>query len=933
MNLFILSLLFKVVLILGVSGTCTYITQADGQYCWDLSVACGIDLNTLYSYNPSLGTDCSGLIAGQKVCCTSGGIAPNQNSDGSCYSYKIQSGDYCNKIAADFGITVDQLLQYNTQTWGWLGCDNIQLDQNICVSTGTPPKPTADPAATCGKTAPGNLYDSACPLNACCSQWGYCGMGEEFCTTTTSATNNPGTTGCQSHCEMGYNANTGPPSEFIKLGYYETWNPSRDCLTMDINQLQLLIDSEKYTHMHYAFGVISDYHPYVEDQTMWQQFLQLKNVKKIISFGGWSFSTEDATRPIFGDAVLTDQFVSNLVNMVQTYGLDGVDIDWEYPGATDLKGWADSTPTVHPNDGENYLNFLRKLRSAMPSQYSVSICAPASYWYLKNFPIAEMNQYLTYIVFMTYDLHGQWDINIESLGPKLLSHVSKPETINALAMITKAGMDSNKVLMGVASYGRAFWQSDPNCSGPTCTFTAQGATPGRCTKESSYLGYGEIEEIIKSGNYRDMYYDSESDSDILLYGTNDWVAYTNISTTMNGRYEMARSMNLGGTVEWAVDLRATNGNKGTLTGTKWTNFGFYNDIFDDDVDISSCPTGITTLDDAANVSDEDCIDYAIAQALSAMLATSLNDYDTIMNPSDGVSDYNYLYSQKYKPYVINLANANHIRFWDKATIESNAINSAFDKYVNCEGDCVNGGSISLKQSIGDITVAIEDYIGSVYIMMNSTFNFPYSYEHDKGQNIIQYNNFPIIDPDNSFPDPSVEVSSNSESIIAINVMLTNALNNFNDYDFEDVVDATMYNVISVCNAIDSMKQIVEIGNKIVEEEEKAALRFFLDIFMMLVEIVVAFIPVIGEALSVSLGLIYTAVQGDADPFDWIIAGAGAIGEIGSLFKAGKSFDEIATLTRSIKNSDSSISLIRFSKDTRITKIDDIRSVIKNVCKI
>ena len=42
----------------------------------------------------------------------------------------------------------------------------------------------------------------------------------------------------------------------------------------------------------------------------------------------------------------------------------------------------------------------------MPGK-SISIAAPASYWYLKGFPIAEMAQVVNYIVFMTYDLHGQ----------------------------------------------------------------------------------------------------------------------------------------------------------------------------------------------------------------------------------------------------------------------------------------------------------------------------------------------------------------------------------------------------------------------------------------------------------------------------------------------------------------------------------------------
>lgn len=39
----------------------------------------------------------------------------------------------------------------------------------------------------------------------------------------------------------------------------------------------------------------------------------------------------------------------------------------------------------------------------------MSIAAPASYWYLKGFPIKEISDVVDYIIYMTYDLHGQWD--------------------------------------------------------------------------------------------------------------------------------------------------------------------------------------------------------------------------------------------------------------------------------------------------------------------------------------------------------------------------------------------------------------------------------------------------------------------------------------------------------------------------------------------
>ncbi|KAJ2867412.1 hypothetical protein GGH94_000859 [Coemansia aciculifera] len=138
------------------------------------------------------------------------------------------------------------------------------------------------------------------------------------------------------------------------------------------------------------------------------EFKQVSGIKKIVSFGGWGISTDVTTYQHLRNAMLpsnVDAVVDNLINWMNTNGLDGLDIDWEYPGAPDIPG----IPPGLPSDGPNYLNFLRKLKAKMPTGKSLSIAAPASYWYLKNFPIADMAPLLDYIVYMTYDLHGQWD--------------------------------------------------------------------------------------------------------------------------------------------------------------------------------------------------------------------------------------------------------------------------------------------------------------------------------------------------------------------------------------------------------------------------------------------------------------------------------------------------------------------------------------------
>ena len=180
------------------------------------------------------------------------------------------------------------------------------------------------------------------------------------------------------------------------------------------------------THAHWGFATInSDFSVGIQDTAnQLPGFLSI-GAKKIVSFGGWGYSTEPATYNILRNAMNpsnVDKFVTNIVNFLNSKGFDGVDIDWEYPGvslssptyssynsltrhkAPDIPG----IPAGLVTDGPNYLTFLKKLRSKLPSGKSMSIAAPASYWYLKAFPISDMASQVDYIVFMTYDLHGMY---------------------------------------------------------------------------------------------------------------------------------------------------------------------------------------------------------------------------------------------------------------------------------------------------------------------------------------------------------------------------------------------------------------------------------------------------------------------------------------------------------------------------------------------
>lgn len=168
--------------LLATQDECGTAEVVAGDSCESVAKKCDASPEELLQYNPSEDF-CATLEIGQIVCCSPGNLpelGPRPQADGTCASHTVAPLEPCDTIARDNHITVQDVEAYNLNTWRFMGCDNLQAGQIICLSLGAAPMPATDPNAICGPQVNGTRKPmdvdvdlaqlNPCPLNGECFQ-------------------------------------------------------------------------------------------------------------------------------------------------------------------------------------------------------------------------------------------------------------------------------------------------------------------------------------------------------------------------------------------------------------------------------------------------------------------------------------------------------------------------------------------------------------------------------------------------------------------------------------------------------------------------------------------------------------------------------------------------------------------------------------------
>lgn len=222
------------------------------------------------------------------------------------------------------------------------------------------------------------------------------------------------------------------------------------------------IDAQKVTRINYAFANIKDGRIVEGFPTDPANYAALNALKKqnpsltvLVSVGGWLWSGN------FSDTVLTKQsrktFIDSVVAFIEKYDLDGLDIDWEYPGQIGAGNH------FRPQDKQNYTAVLKELRARFNKEQKMlhrplylSVATGSNPKFLANTEMEQVQKYVNTVNLMAYDYYEPDASPITGLNAPLFTDPADPQhesAADSVEMYENAGVPASKIVLGVPFYG------------------------------------------------------------------------------------------------------------------------------------------------------------------------------------------------------------------------------------------------------------------------------------------------------------------------------------------------------------------------------------------------------------------------------------------------------------------------------------------------
>ena len=224
-----------------------------------------------------------------------------------------------------------------------------------------------------------------------------------------------------------------------------------------------------------------------------------KGIRVVASIGGGGSSVDAAYEEIVKSDAKMDNLANNIVKLINEYGFDGADIDWEIP-----------------NDAKTFSKLSRKIYTAVKKNnehHIVTAAIGAGMWQPPKYDLTVSKNYLDYINLMSYNMVGSGGYHHTALfasnsyfdKTNKVAYTMNTCTIEESMAIYKNnyGVDASQIIIGASFYG--MMQERTYQNGSYGSWKAAGT-----------ISYTSIKRnYLNSDNY-DYFYDTNCEAPYIL---------------------------------------------------------------------------------------------------------------------------------------------------------------------------------------------------------------------------------------------------------------------------------------------------------------------------------------------------------------------------------------------------------------------------------
>jgi chitinase len=317
------------------------------------------------------------------------------------------------------------------------------------------------------------------------------------------------------------------------------------------------IDPDLCSHIVYGFATLNRDKLTIQPHDSWADIdnrfyervveFKRKGIKVTVAIGGWNDSAGDKYSRLVRDAAARARFIKHVIEFIEKYGFQGLDLDWEYPVCWQVechKGMAD--------EKEFFAQWVEELSAAFKPRGLLlsSAVSPAKKVIDAGYDIPRLSKYFDWIAVMAYDFHGQWDKKTGHVAPMYEHSEDWEPTFNANFSINywlEQGADPRKIIMGMPMYGQSFSLADRNTNGLN-SMTYGGGEAGPETRARGFLSYYEICTNIRKKNWN-VVRDLSGKMGPYAYSGDQWVSFDD-APMIRHKSEFVKSLGLGGAMIW-----------------------------------------------------------------------------------------------------------------------------------------------------------------------------------------------------------------------------------------------------------------------------------------------------------------------------------------------------------------------------------------------